>query len=147
MDSVEGQEWRTRVFLSGVSRCHDYTNLDFIKHKSKYPETLTAVYSKFGILSLFSPYRPDGTYLLNLNIPEEKTVAKMLCELCKVEGWANMTEIKVHGKAVEKMSNEVIKSFGEKGSFECRYVCPPAKVKLDAREKLGGKYLEWTVDN
>jgi hypothetical protein len=29
--------------------------------------------------------------------------------------------------------------------FECKYLCPEDKVKLDAREKLGAKFLDWIL--
>jgi hypothetical protein len=106
---------------------------------------IVAVYEKFGILNMFCPYRPDGNYLLDLSKYEEKIVAKMLCELCKAEGWALMTEIKLNGQEVEKLNADVIRSMGDSGIFECKYQCPEEKIKEDVREKLGVKYLEWSV--
>lgn len=44
LDAIEGPEWRLLVFLAGVGRCHDYTNIDFIKHKAKYPQVIKALY-------------------------------------------------------------------------------------------------------
>lgn len=92
---------------------------------------------------MFSVNKPDGTYLLNLAIYEEKVVAKLLCELCRAEGWALMTEIKLVGKSVDKLTPEIIKTLPDTGMFECKYLCPEDKVKLDAREKLGAKFLDW----
>lgn len=137
LNAVEGKEWRWRAFLACVGRCHDYTNVDFIKHNFKHKEVIMAMYEKFGILNMFSPYRPDGNYLLDLTKYEEKTVAKILCELCKAEGWAYMTEIKLQGKEVEKLTPEMVRNLGDSGSFECKYKCPEDKVKIDVREKLG----------
>jgi len=59
--------------------------------------------------------------LLNLGIYEEKVVAKLLCELCKAEGWALMTEIKLLGKTVDKLTPEIIKTLPDAGIFECNY--------------------------
>ena len=56
---------------------------------------------------MFSPYRPNGDYLLNMAVYEEKTVAKMLCELAKSEGWNLLTALKINGQAIEKPNNEV----------------------------------------
>jgi hypothetical protein len=94
---------------------------------------------------MFSVNKPDGTYLLNLAIYEEKVVAKLLCELCRAEGWALMTEIKLVGKSVDKLTPEIIKTLPDTGMFECKYLCPEDKVKLDAREKLGAKFLDWIL--
>lgn len=94
---------------------------------------------------MFSVYKPDGTYLLNLSIYEEKVVAKLLCELCKAEGWALMTEIKLNGKSIEKLTPDIIKSLPDTGMFDCKYMCPEDKVKKDARDKLGAKFLDWIV--
>jgi len=44
LDAVPGHEWRTQVYLSGVTRLHDYKNYDFIKHNAMYPEVMTALY-------------------------------------------------------------------------------------------------------
>jgi hypothetical protein len=106
---------------------------------------IVAIYEKFGILNMFCPYRPDGNYLLDIGKYEEKIVAKILCELCKTEGWSYMSDIKVNGKAVEKLTPEMVRNLGDRGTFECKYECPKEKVKVEAREKLGQKYLEWAV--
>lgn len=68
---------------------------------------------------MFNPNRPNGEYLLNLAIYEEKMVAKLLCEIAKAEGFANMTNVKVAGSAIEKMSNDVARSLPDSGNFEC----------------------------
>jgi len=59
------------------------------------------LYEAFGILNLFCPQRPDGSYMLKLNIYEEKTVCKMLCELARSEGWSNFSATKMNGKNLE----------------------------------------------
>ena len=79
-------KWRSRVYLNGISRVYDFWNMDFIKHKAKFPEVMGALYKQFGILNLFCPFRPNGSYLLKLHIYEERIVAKMLCELTLKEG-------------------------------------------------------------
>ncbi len=52
---------------------------------------------------------------------EEKTVAKILCELAKSEGWNFMTGLKVAGQTIEKASNEVLRLITDIGTFECSY--------------------------
>ena len=79
------------------------------------------LYKRLGIFNMFNPHRPDGEYLLNLEIYEEKMVAKILCELARAEGWANMTQVKFLNKPVEKMTNDVAKSIADTGKFECSY--------------------------
>jgi len=54
-----------------------------------------------------------------------------------MEGWANMTAVKIGGVSVEKMSNDVARTLPDSGNFEVCYGCPSEKVKLDVREKLG----------
>ena len=112
-------KWRLEVYMNGISRVHDYQNYDFIKHKFKYPEVMQALYRQFGILNLFCPYRPNGTYLLDFSKYEEKIVCKMLCELARKEGLAtNMTNIKFNGKAMEKLTADFIKKLPDVGIFE-----------------------------
>lgn len=78
---------------------------------------------------MFNPCRPDGSYQLNLSIYEEKQVAKLLCELTKLEGYGNMTDIKIGSTAIEKMSNDIARTLPETGTFECKYTCPEDKIK------------------
>jgi hypothetical protein len=131
------------VYLYGIGRVADYRNFDFIKHQAKYPEVMQKLYKQFGILNLFCPFRPNGAYLLRLDIYEERMVCRMLCDLARTEGIANMTEIKIDGKAVEKLAPDFIKKIPEKGSFEGTYFCPPDKENSEFRESLGRKYLDW----
>ena len=121
------QRWRTKIYLSGVSRCIDIHNIDFIKHKFKFPGVMEALYKQFGILNLFCPFRPNGSYLLRLDRYEERIVAKMLCELTMKEGVNYMTNIKVAGKAVEKMTREFARKPPDQGNLELTFNCPPEK--------------------
>jgi len=111
----------------------------------KFPEAMRDVYQSFGILNLFSPFRPNGSYLLKVEVFEEKIVLKMLLDLCKGEGWGNMTEIKFNGKTIE-VNAEFSAGLNElkSGTFEGTYVCPPEKVKMELRQKVGTKYLSWS---
>ena len=118
--------------MAGVGRLWDYPNYDFIKHKAKFPQAMIDLYEAFGILNLFSPFRPNGTYLLKVEVFEEKIVLKMLLELAKGEGWGNMRDTKFNGKACE-VNGEFAASLPEAGTFEGTYVCPPEKVKMDLR--------------
>lgn len=56
-------------------------------------------------------------------------MAKLLCELTKLEGFGNMIDIKIGSTAIEKMSNDVARSLPDIGSFECKYLCPEDKIK------------------
>lgn len=67
----------------------------------------------------------------------------MLCEIAKTEGLANMTNIKISSKAVEKLTLDFVRKVPETGIFEGIYFCPPDKENLDFRESLGRKYLDW----
>lgn len=87
------------------------------------------IYDAFGILNLFCPFRPNGSYLLHYDKFEEKIVLKMLLDLSKGEGWANMKDIKLNGKATEAINAEFAANIPEKGTFEGTYVCPPEKLK------------------
>jgi len=78
--------WKTEIYISGVGRVYDYRNYDFIKHRVKYPEAIMNIYKRFGIINLFNPFRPNGSYRLNLSVYEEKVVCKILLELAKAEG-------------------------------------------------------------
>lgn len=98
----------------------------------KFPTAIRDVYQSFGILNLFCPFRPNGSYLLKLDIFEEKIVLKMLLDLCKAEGWTNMTEIKMNNKTIE-VNAEFASALPETGVFEGTYVCPPEKAKMDLR--------------
>ncbi len=66
-------------------------NYDFIKHRVKFPDAIKAVYSRFGILNLFNPHRPNGSYRLDLSLFEERSVLTLLYELAKTEGLDQFT--------------------------------------------------------
>ena len=51
----------------------------------------------------------------------------MLCEIAMKEGAALMTNIKLNGKAVEKMTRDFARKPPEVGAFELTYACPPEK--------------------
>lgn len=108
-----------------------------------YPEVMQKLYKHFGILNLFCPHRPNGSYRLNLGLFEERQVCKMLLELSKVEGILNIQDIKINGSTVEKISNDFMKNTPSKGVFEGTYLCEKEKEDFELREALGTKYLGW----
>lgn len=115
--------WKTEVYISGIARVHDFRNYDFIKHRVKFPESIRDIYKRFGILNLFNPFRPNGSYRLDLAIYEERIVCKMLLELAKAEGYAQMTHVSMDGKSQEAISKEFVDKIGESGVFEGTYIC------------------------
>ena len=122
---------------------YDVWNIDFIKHKAKYPQVMQSLYKQFGILNLFCPFRPNGSYLLKLHEYEERIVTKMLCELTMKEGVNFMQPIKVNGKPMEKMTREFARRPPDFGTIELTYACPPEKEDKAFRISLGVKYLDW----
>lgn len=108
----------------------------------KIPEGMVALYKSYGILNLFSPFRPNGSYLFKLNVYEERLTCKVLLELSKAEGMANWTGTKLNGKNLE-LSADFLANLPETGTFEGQYICPPEKEKPEVRMKLGTKYLDW----
>ena len=85
------------------------------------------LYRQFGILNLFCPFRPNGSYLLRLDIYEERTVCKILSELACKEGLNFMENIKVNGKLMDKMTRDFARKPPETGIFEATYACPTEK--------------------
>ena len=127
------------MFCSGISRCYDYQNFDFVKHAAPSREdVMKALYERFGILNLFNPLRPNGSYRLDLAKYEERMVCKMLCDLARQEGFANMEHLKFEGKEVEKLTPDWIRTnVKTEGIFEGTYQCAPEKEKQEFRESLG----------
>lgn len=60
MDLIDDSEWRMQVFMLGMSRCHDFKNLDMVKQKIKTPEESKELHKRIGIINLFNPNRPNG---------------------------------------------------------------------------------------
>jgi hypothetical protein len=143
IDLIDEVNWKFEVYMAGVGRLVDYKNYDFIKHKMKFPEGMARLYSSFGILNLFCPFRPNGSYLFKLDVYEERLVCKMLLELSKAEGWGNWSEMKMNGKKLEEVNADFMANLKEDGTFEGTYICPPEKEKQDVRLKMGVKYLDW----
>ena len=120
-------KWRFKVYMAGIGRVWDVWNIDFIKHKFKYPGVMESLYKHFGILNMFCPFRPNGSYLLKLFEYEERIVCKMLCELAMKEGVNFMQPIKLNGKPMERMTKEFARKPPEVGVIELTYACPPEK--------------------
>lgn len=146
IDLIDDPNWKFLVFAAGVGRMHDYQNFDFIKHRAKHPQVMKDVYSCFGLLNLFNPMRPNGSYLFNMTVYEERQVCKTLCELAKGEGWTNWQDVKIDGKPNDKITNDYLLNLPTTGTFEGTYICPVEKEKEDLRLKLGQKYLDWVIE-
>ena len=131
--------------MAGTGRMVDVENFDFIKHRIKSNKAMRDIYEAFGILNLLSTHRPSGSYLLKLDVHEERQVCKVLLELSKAEGWANMSNVKLNGKSFETIGGEFLQNLPTTGIFEGTYACPEEKAKADTREKLGQKYLDWSA--
>ena len=58
--------------MAGTGRMVDVENFDFIKHRIKSNKAMRDIYDAFGILNLLSPFRPSGSYLLKLDVHEER---------------------------------------------------------------------------
>ena len=97
--------YKQEVYVTGIGRVTDYANYDFIKTiiKPKEEMAMKDIYKRVGILNLFNPYHPDGTYEFNLQIYEEKMMLNVLCELAKREGVKCMTNVLQDKKAVESI--------------------------------------------
>ena len=55
-----------------------------------------------------------------------------------------MINIKFDAKEVEKLSPDWIRTtIKTEGIFEGTYECTPEKEKIELRESLGQKYLDW----
>lgn len=78
IDLIDHPQWKTECYLAGIGRIHDTRNYDFIKKKWKFPETSKEIYTRFGILNLFNPYRCTGSYRLDLEIFEERQLLRIL---------------------------------------------------------------------
>lgn len=42
--AVKGDQWRIEVLVAGLGRCHDYKNLDLVKHHAKSAEVSKLLY-------------------------------------------------------------------------------------------------------
>lgn len=109
----------------------------------KFPEAIKEIYKRFGILNLFNPFRPNGSYRLDLGVFEEKLVCKILLELAKAEGLTQFTNVSMDGKSTETLNKEFIDKLNDSGVFEGTYICQPTNIKEEVREKLAAKYLDW----
>lgn len=147
VDLIDNPMWKSEWYLTGIGRIYDIRNYDFVKKHWKYPETSREIYNRFGIYNLFSPYKCTGSYRLDLEVYEEKTVWKMLLELAKVEGYQYMTNVVLDGKPYEEINKEFVDKLPTQGIFEGTYVAPEEAADKEARERIGRKYFDWTSDD
>lgn len=123
VDLIDDAKWKANVYICGIAKVVDIKSYDFIKHRVKFPEAIRDIYIRFGILNLFNPHRPNGSYRLDLAIFEERCVCKMLLDLAKSEGLTQMTNIFLEGKEIEKLDKEFIDKLPSSGIFEGTYIC------------------------
>lgn len=71
----------------------------------------------------------------------------ILLELAKVEGYQHMTNVVFNGKPIPEVNKELVDSIKTEGIFECSYVPPEDAANVEARERLGKKYFDWTSDD
>jgi hypothetical protein len=65
--------------------------VDFSKIVSKYPNDLKdELFHRIGILNIWTPVHPDGTYRLNLSAWDNREAAKMLFKLAAIEPGENL---------------------------------------------------------
>jgi len=100
MDLNEDKEWYTEIYITGIGWVHDINNFDFIKEKVKIPLAISPIYKRFGILNLFSIWKLNGSYRLDLSLYEERIAAKILIELAKVEGFDKIKNVTYQGKSI-----------------------------------------------
>tara|TARA_B110000285_G_C15102972_1_gene606123 strand:- start:269 stop:607 length:339 start_codon:yes stop_codon:yes gene_type:complete len=72
IDLLPDRDWQFEVYMAGTGRMVDVENFDFIKHRIKSNKAMRDIYDAFGILNLLSPFRPSGSYLLKLDVHEER---------------------------------------------------------------------------
>lgn len=141
----EDSTYRVEIYCIGIGRITDVQNYDFIKlmMKPQDDKGMKEIYKRVGIINLFSPYHPEGSYELNLQFYEERMVFNMLCELAKKEGMDCIVSILYNKKSVDK--TEFIGAAHKDGIVELVYSCDQKNAKVEARKNLGDKYLNWNT--
>jgi hypothetical protein len=83
--------YRVELFVLLFHRVVDMHNIELVL-KVLSPYEVACVNCRIGWLHLFNPCKPEGGWEVNLTRPEERLVAKMLCELATVEPGDNWIE-------------------------------------------------------
>ena len=83
--------YRTELFVSLFHRVIDIHNIE-IALKVMSPFEVACIHARIGWLHLWNPCKPEGAWEISLTRPEERLVAKMLCELATVEPGDNWAE-------------------------------------------------------
>jgi hypothetical protein len=83
--------YRVDMLVGLFHRLVDIHNFEIVL-KALSPFEVACVYARLGWLHLFNPCKPEGGWEIDLTRPEERLVAKMLCELATVEPGDNWVE-------------------------------------------------------
>ncbi len=83
--------YRTELFVALFHRVIDIHNIE-IALKVMSPFEVACIHARIGWLHLWNPCKPEGAWEISLTRPEERLVAKMLCELATVEPGDNWAE-------------------------------------------------------
>ena len=83
--------YRVDLLVALYHRVVDLHNFEIVL-KCLSPFEVAATYARLGWLHLWNPCKPEGGWELDLTRPEERLVAKFLCELATVEPGDNWIE-------------------------------------------------------
>ncbi len=113
----EDAAFKREIYIAGVGRVTDYENYDFVKTALKPSEAaaMKDIYQRVGLLNLFNPFHPEGTYEFSLQVYEERIMLNILCELAKKEGTKFVTNVLQDKQPVEGV-DEFVKAPPKEGT-------------------------------
>jgi len=113
MKLYDDNEWISSMYMTFIGRLINKQNSDIVKKLLKSPTHMREIYRKIGTLNLFNSYRPNGMYILNCSIHEEKSVLQAIVEMARKEGPKFISDVKLDGKGID--SGEIVKTIPKQG--------------------------------
>jgi hypothetical protein len=81
--------YRVELIVGLFSNIVDLHNFEIVlRHLSSYE--VACIYCRIGILNIFNPMKPEGSFQLDLSRYDERMVVKMLAQLSVIEPGDNL---------------------------------------------------------
>ena len=138
-DSISQAE----IFTIFYGRTVDVPNMH-LAHRVMTPDGWALLRQRFGDLFLFSPFRPEGFYSLNLELCKDRLLASLLIKCASQDGNCRkdiLFEERFNGMGFES-DTWAIEGVATRGRYEVTY-CPPREPDMQGRKNVAEKWLGW----
>lgn len=136
--------YRVELLTMLFGRIVDLHNFEIILRKLT-PFEMACTIARIGYLCIYNPMKPEGSWELELDRPEERRICKTLCLLSVVEPGANLSEVSFKWQRdMDPMPGYELtepwlteEGLPKRGIWSCRYYSGEGKCLNGCRPHIG----------